>query len=265
MSVVLNIFASAETVNGTGQGPGYLAGFGVIDAEMVRELAREATRRLLEEPQVSDEDALRYRPSAALARWIRFRDLTCRFPGCTVPAENCDLDHTIPFNHADPAAGGRTVESNLSCKCRTHHRVKTFGGWHDEQLPDGTIIWTSPAGQTTRTVPGSADLFGSLRRPPRPEEQTRIRRGRARQAAHRDTTGYHTHRNFHARREIRDREWRNEFRDRYFLFTGRLPTDTTPISPRYAWVHQPHELQTLEPDWQPPPYTPSDPDEPPPF
>jgi hypothetical protein len=40
--------------------------------------------------------------------------------------------------------------------------VKTFWGWHDQQLPDGTIILTSPSGHTYVTTPGSALLFPSL-------------------------------------------------------------------------------------------------------
>ena len=40
--------------------------------------------------------------------------------------------------------------------------MKTFWGWHDQQLPDGTLIWTSPSGQTYVTTPGSALLFPSL-------------------------------------------------------------------------------------------------------
>ncbi|MGV0827243.1 DUF222 domain-containing protein, partial [Mycobacterium syngnathidarum] len=36
----------------------------------------------------------RYRPSVALSEFIRWRDLTCRFPGCDAPAERCDIDHT---------------------------------------------------------------------------------------------------------------------------------------------------------------------------
>jgi hypothetical protein len=38
-----------------------------------------------------------YRPSAALERFVRCRDLTCRFPGCDRPAEFCDVDHTVPY------------------------------------------------------------------------------------------------------------------------------------------------------------------------
>jgi hypothetical protein len=40
--------------------------------------------------------------------------------------------------------------------------IKTFRGWHDQQLPDGTVIWTSPAGHTYVTTPGSALLFPGL-------------------------------------------------------------------------------------------------------
>ena len=37
-----------------------------------------------------------YRIPTALARTVRARDQHCRFPGCSVPAARCDLDHTIP-------------------------------------------------------------------------------------------------------------------------------------------------------------------------
>jgi hypothetical protein len=40
--------------------------------------------------------------------------------------------------------------------------VKTLWGWREKQLADGTLIVTSPAGQTFVTHPGSALLFPSL-------------------------------------------------------------------------------------------------------
>ncbi|GLB65057.1 hypothetical protein NCCP2495_29370 [Dietzia sp. NCCP-2495] len=101
----------------------------------------------------SDEESLRYRPGAALARRIRLRDGTCRHPGCAVPAEACDLDHVVPFNHDDPAAGGLTVEWNLAAQCRSHHRFKTFAGWDYRMEPDGTLVLTSPDGETMYTRP----------------------------------------------------------------------------------------------------------------
>jgi hypothetical protein len=39
---------------------------------------------------------------------------------------------------------------------------ETFYGWAEQQLPDGTLILTSPAGHTYVTTPGSALLFPSL-------------------------------------------------------------------------------------------------------
>ena len=84
-------------------------------------------------------------------------------PHCDVPATDCDIDHTIA--HGD---GGPTHASNLSCKCRFHHLLKTFWGWRDEQLRDGTLIWTSPTGQKTVTHPGSALIFPTLCAPTGP-------------------------------------------------------------------------------------------------
>ena len=40
--------------------------------------------------------------------------------------------------------------------------METFWGWSDKQLADGTLILTSPSGQTYVTTPGSALLFPSL-------------------------------------------------------------------------------------------------------
>ena len=100
-----------------------------------------------------------YRASTALDEFIRMRDLTCRFPHCDVPAHGCDIDHRVPW----PA--GPTHPSNLRALCRKHHLLRTFHGgahgWRDIQLPDGTIIWTSPTGHTYTTVPGSRLWFPS--------------------------------------------------------------------------------------------------------
>ncbi|OBB89641.1 hypothetical protein A5781_00035 [Mycobacterium sp. 852002-30065_SCH5024008] len=40
--------------------------------------------------------------------------------------------------------------------------LKTFWGWRDEQLPDGTLIWRLPDGHSYVSTPGSALLFPSL-------------------------------------------------------------------------------------------------------
>ncbi|MBU3751929.1 MAG: DUF222 domain-containing protein, partial [Mycobacterium sp.] len=147
-------------LQGTSTRPGYLLEAGsLIPAELLRELAAAAKVRPLVQPADAPAEP-GYRPSRALADFVRARDLTCRAPGCDRPATDCDLDHTVPY-----AEGGATHRSNIKCLCRFHHLVKTFWGWRDRQLPDGTVIWTLPGGQTYITTPGSALLFPALMAP----------------------------------------------------------------------------------------------------
>ncbi|HKV20269.1 MAG TPA: HNH endonuclease signature motif containing protein [Mycobacterium sp.] len=259
--IVVNIIAGSETVLGGGDAPGYIEGYGVIDAEHVRRLADDAKLRLLHEPIVSDAQALRYQPTAAVERWVRMRDLTCRFPGCDRVAAICDVDHTIPFNHSDPRNGGKTVPWNLKCLCREHHRDKTFvEGWRDVQLRDGTVVWTSPTGEEYRTVPGGVDLFPDMAastacREPKPlrrnhsrERAARIARIRRRNRIQRPINEAHRHLLEARRREIGYRKHRNEMREMLFILKGRPST-----SPFCAWINDPIEPEELPPDWKPPP------------
>jgi hypothetical protein len=155
--VVIHVIAEQTAIDGSGPAPGSLANAdGLITPELVKELAKSSKLVPLVHPGDAPPEP-NYQPSAALADFVRCRDLTCRWPGCDHPAYDCDLDHTIP--HAN---GGPTHASNLKCYCRTHHLVKTFWGWRDQQLPDGTLILTSPSGHTYVTTPGSALLFPSL-------------------------------------------------------------------------------------------------------
>lgn len=98
-----------------------------------------------------------YRPSAKLAQFVRLRDMFCRFPGCDVPADRCDIDHCVPWPY------GPTHASNLNAKCRTHHLMKTFcfgpDGWSEVQSCDGTVTFTDPDDRTYTTKPGSALFF----------------------------------------------------------------------------------------------------------
>ncbi|MEE6137862.1 HNH endonuclease signature motif containing protein [Mycobacterium sp. 050128] len=155
--VVIHVVASQSSVDGTAPEPAALIGTdALIPAELVAQLADSARLRPLTQPGCAPAER-GYVSSQALADFVRCRDLTCRFPGCDKPATETDLDHTIPH-----AQGGATHASNLKCLCRQHHLVKTFWGWRDRQLPDGTVIWTSPSGRTYVTTPGSALLFPDL-------------------------------------------------------------------------------------------------------
>ena len=139
-----------------------LLGGGVLPGAIARRAATGATISVIVHPGQAPPEP-HYRPSHKLAEFVRCRDQTCRYPGCTKPATTADIDHTIPYPY------GPTAASNLKCLCREHHLLKTFwNGWHDEQLPDGTVIWTTPDGRTHTTRPGSASMFPQLCTPTAP-------------------------------------------------------------------------------------------------
>ncbi|VEG58514.1 protein of uncharacterised function DUF222 [Mycolicibacterium aurum] len=139
----------------------------IVPAPLLAELiAHGAKVRLVALKDCTAEH--RYRPSAALQEFVRTRDLTCRFPGCDLPAVNADIDHTVPY----PA--GATHPANTKCYCRKHHSIKTFlAGWRDRQHPDGTVVVTTPAGLSYATTPFSRLLFPgwNTRTPPPPPSQ----------------------------------------------------------------------------------------------
>ncbi len=94
--VTIHVIASQDTLNG-GQAPGSeLSADGLITPELIAELAKSAKLVPLVHPGYAPPEP-GYTPSKALADFVRARDLTCRFPGCDVPAINCQLDHTIPL------------------------------------------------------------------------------------------------------------------------------------------------------------------------
>jgi hypothetical protein len=49
-------------------------------------------------------------------RAVEVRDRYCTYPGCRVPAEDCDVDHVIPY-----ADGGPTTQENGRLRCPRHH------------------------------------------------------------------------------------------------------------------------------------------------
>lgn len=95
-----------------------------------------------------------YRPSAKLRRFLGARDLHCRYPGCRVPLDPCDIDHTV-----DAALGGATSNRNLAHLCRWHHVLKHQTAWEVKQDPDGTLHWTSPTGQERSEPPPGGVRF----------------------------------------------------------------------------------------------------------
>jgi hypothetical protein len=161
-AVNVHLIVGADTVAGDRHHPGWVPGLGPITAEEAAELiepartsgsgALVAFRRLLTHPTtgfLTDVTEKHYRPSAALDRAVRARDVTCRFPGCRRSADSAgtDLDHTIPWPQ------GPTAATNLAVLCRRHHRLKHSAGWAVSLEPSGIMTWTTPTGRTYTTRP----------------------------------------------------------------------------------------------------------------
>ncbi len=146
------VLINAETLFGADDRPAELHGYGPISAEEARRLARNALNwtGLVQDPHTGEILGVgrRRKVPAGLARWLRARDATCRFPGCRVSTAVTEIDHTT-----DWARGGTTDHGNLAHLCRRHHRFKTLGLWTARQSSPGVLEWTSPSGRVYRTEP----------------------------------------------------------------------------------------------------------------
>ena len=141
----VSVTVPALTAAGASDRGASIDGLSPIDADTARRLVAGTPvwERLVTHPVTGTLLTVdRYRPSPALQRAVRARDVHCRFPGCRQPARRCDLDH-----NRDHARGGPTSLCNLACLCKRHHTLKTETPWVARQLPDGSIEWTSPLGR----------------------------------------------------------------------------------------------------------------------
>jgi hypothetical protein len=133
--------------------PAQLEGYGPIDIETAACLTANApwVTRVLTHPEtgvVLSMGRKVYKLPRRLRRWLKYRDGTCRFPGCGRPARKADIDHV-----KDWAFGGATNFDNLICLCPFHHKLKHNSRWKVELLDNGIVRWTSPDGRTYDTEP----------------------------------------------------------------------------------------------------------------
>jgi hypothetical protein len=149
----INVTIGLSTLVGADQAPGWLDGYGPIDADCARRLAHDPTgtwRRLVTDPldgQLLEYGRSRYRPPRHLADHVLARDGECTFPFCSRPASTADLDHVTSYPQ------GETAASNLQPVHRRHHNAKTRRGWRSQRHPDGSTTWISPLGQRRVTEP----------------------------------------------------------------------------------------------------------------
>jgi hypothetical protein len=143
------------TLLGESDMPATLDGWIPIDPVTARILAADAPSfiRVLTHPEtgvVLSVGRRRYKVPKDLRRILQIRDLTCRFPGCSIAAQRSDIDHTLDWQF-----GGETELNNLACLCRGHHTLKGNTNWTVTQAEDGSgiLTWTTPWGRSYRTYP----------------------------------------------------------------------------------------------------------------
>lgn len=163
----VTIHVELDTLAGLGHSTGDLAGFGPVIAD----IARQTTAELINgrwEYVVTDQGqpiatgTTSRRPTASMTRQIRARYRTCVFPGCRTPAEDCDMDHIVPW-----AQDGATAVCNNSPGCRHDHRIRHQWNWTYQRLPSGHHQWTSPLGRIYTTKPEPRQRLRS--KPPQDE------------------------------------------------------------------------------------------------
>jgi hypothetical protein len=150
---VVDVHVDVETLARLSEAPGELAGFGPVIADIARQVvARQGDsewRFTVTDPHSGmavHTGVTRRRPTTSQRRMVETRDRCCVFPGCRMPAVDCDLDHRIAC-----VDGGPTTVCNLTPLCRHHHVVKHCYRWRHEPLPGGDHRWTSSLGHTYTT------------------------------------------------------------------------------------------------------------------
>lgn len=141
----------ADVIRGAG---GEEARLGTMVRTLLDELIGDASRngRVRVKPfidpmavSVSDSET----PPPTMAERVKFRSPSVAFPYSDRAAtgRGVDIDHTIPRPH------GPTTEPNLAPLDRRAHRAKTHAGFRTVQIRNGTLIWSTPAGQKFTVTP----------------------------------------------------------------------------------------------------------------
>ena len=151
----VQVTVALSTLLGLDEQCAELEGHGAIPAGLAREIAADPSgtwRRLLTDERgvLVDYGRTVYRPPAALQRFVRARDRTCRFPGCAQPARRCELDHRRRWTDLGP-----TNEHNLDALSGRHHHAKDDHGWRPRRRADLTMEWTSPTGHHYAVPPST--------------------------------------------------------------------------------------------------------------
>ena len=150
----MQVYVDLLTLLGLRDEPGFIDGYGPIDADTARDIAEDPTstwHRIIFDPDTAallDYGRTTYRPPKQLKRFIKHKHPHCIAPGCRKRAVDCDDDHCLAWQ-----AEGMTCPGNLAPLCRGHHLMKTFFHWTYVINPDDSTTWTLPDGHQVTTRP----------------------------------------------------------------------------------------------------------------
>jgi len=128
-------------------GAGLLSTGEKIDASVARQLLCDAELMpavLGGASEILDVGRTQRLVTPAIRAALELRDGGCVFPGCDVPARDCEAHHLIPWR-----LGGPTALWNLALPCKHHHGIvepsndPTADRWRIELNPGG-IPWVIP-------------------------------------------------------------------------------------------------------------------------
>jgi hypothetical protein len=165
VAVAVNLVMSEGTLLRGSAEPAHLDGFGVLPAQVGRDLVlgtmeRATLRRLYAAPTtgaLTAMDSMSRAFPGGLKAFIALRDATCRNPWCNAPIRQ--------YDHITPAArGGPTSAENGQGLCERCNQVKEAPGWGSATAPAArhTVTVTTPTGRTYSStappLPGTREI-----------------------------------------------------------------------------------------------------------
>ena len=145
----VNVHVDLATLSRLTEDPGELAGYGPVVADIARQVTESSDgaewRFRVTDPTtglpVAAGVTRKRRHNAHQRRQVELRDLTCVFPGCRLPATDCDIDHIEPWSRTQT-----TTLVDSAPACRHDHHGRHQYDWTYQRIAGGDYLWKSRLG-----------------------------------------------------------------------------------------------------------------------
>ncbi|CAN5546189.1 HNH endonuclease signature motif containing protein [soil metagenome] len=152
--VTVDVILPDTVLTGQSDAGAHIDGYGPIPADLARDLAARATwlRRLYADVHTGALTAMESKRRLVpdgMAKFLRFRDRTCRTPWCDAPVRHSDHVQSVEEH-------GPTSVANAQGLCQACNHAKQAPGWTARPRPGPvhTVQTTTPTGHTyTSTAP----------------------------------------------------------------------------------------------------------------